>query len=322
MGQRKATLRLQLAALLFSLVAGAGATPFPMPANGDDVVGSIYTVDVQQGETLVDIARAHDIGQEELRLANGRIDRWLPQVGEPVTIPGRHILPDAPREGLVLNLAELRLYHFHRPDAGNAAGVATYPVSIGRTDWPTPLGRTSIVARQRDPAWHPPAALRAEAAAEGRSLPDVVPPGPNNPLGAFALRLALPGYLIHGTNRPFGIGMRVTHGCIRMLPEDIAELFEHVSVGTPVNIVDQPVKTGWHDGVLYVEVHPPLDDDGGRRANLLRHTLERVYARLNDRPAILDAAALRQAVSEMRGIPVAVSLPGVEGRPIGNPLFD
>jgi L,D-transpeptidase ErfK/SrfK len=304
------------------LAVAAGATDFPLPPDGDDVVGEIYFVEVRDGETLVDIARAHDIGQEQLRRANLAIDRWLPAPGTPVLIPSRYVLPDAPHEGLVLNLPEMRLYHFP-PQSGDAVPrIHTYPVSIGRADWATPLGETAVVAKQRDPPWYPPESLKAEAAAEGRSLPDVVPPGPDNPLGGFALRLGIPGYLIHGTNRPFGVGMRVTHGCIRMLPEDIARLFERVAVGTPVRIVDQPVKAGWLDGVLHVEVHPPLEEDTTRQADLFRHTLELVYARLTERPAVLDAAALRDAVDARHGIPVAVSQAGAVGMPLGNPLFD
>jgi L,D-transpeptidase ErfK/SrfK len=188
-------------------------------------------------------------------------------------------------------------------------------------DWKTPLGAARIVRKQRNPSWHPPKSVRQEAAAEGETVPDVVPPGPDNPLGTRALRLSIPGYLIHGTNKPYGVGMRVTHGCVRLLPEDIEQLFDRVKVGTPVQIVNQPVKTGWQDGVLYVEVHPPLDEDPTAQEDRLRFTLERVYAALQQRPAVLDGRALRRAVEEMHGVPVAVSRPGVEGRAISNPVF-
>lgn len=322
MGQRIGTRQARVAAALWLLAATAGATGFPLPPDGDDLVGETYVVAVRDGETLVDIAREHDIGQQQLQRANPGVDRWLPPAGSPVLIPSHYVLPDAPRAGLVLNLPEMRLYHYP-PRTGDAAPrVETHPVSIGRADWRTPLGETTVVAKQRDPPWYPPASLKAEAAADGRSLPDVVPPGPDNPLGGFALRLGLPGYLIHGTNRPLGVGMRVTHGCVRLLPEDIARLFDQVTVGTPVRIVDQPVKAGWRDGVLYVEVHPPLDEDRERGVDLFRHTLEQVYARLAERPAVLDGAALRDAVDAKRGVPVAVSLPGAAGMPIGGPLFD
>jgi L,D-transpeptidase ErfK/SrfK len=199
--------------------------------------------------------------------------------------------------------------------------VDTYPASIGRMDWKTPLGGARIVRKQRDPSWRPPKSVRQEAAAEGETVPELVPPGPDNPLGTRALRLNIPGYLIHGTNKPYGVGMRVTHGCVRLLPEDIEHLFDRVKVGTPVQIVNQPVKTGWQDGVLHVEVHPPLDEDPVAQEDLLRFTLERVYEELETKPAVLDGRALRRAVEEMHGVPVAVSRPGVPGRVISNPLF-
>jgi L,D-transpeptidase ErfK/SrfK len=299
----------------------AEAVGYPVPAAGNDLIGEVQLARASRSETLLDIARIHDVGQEEIRLANPGVDRWLPAEGEPVLIPSHYILPDAPRRGLVLNLPEMRIYSF-RPETGKASAmVDTYPASIGRMDWKTPLGGARIVRKQRDPSWRPPKSVRQEAAAEGETVPELVPPGPDNPLGTRALRLNIPGYLIHGTNKPYGVGMRVTHGCVRLLPEDIEHLFDRVKVGTPVQIVNQPVKTGWQDGVLHVEVHPPLDEDPVAQEDLLRFTLERVYEELETKPAVLDGRALRRAVEEMHGVPVAVSRPGVPGRVISNPLF-
>jgi L,D-transpeptidase ErfK/SrfK len=292
-----------------------------MPDTGDDLIGELMLVKASRSETLLDIARSHDVGQEEIRLANSEIDRWLPGEGDPVLIPSRYILPDAPRRGLVLNLPEMRIYYFSTSVGDTDSVVDTYPVSIGRMDWKTPLGETRIVRKQTNPSWYPTESLRQEAAARGEKMPQVVPPGPDNPLGSYALRLGVPGYLIHGTNKPYGVGMRVTHGCIRLLPEDIEELFHRVPTGTVVQILNQPVKTGWQDGVLYVEVHPPLAEDDASRRDLLRFTLERIYRELEEYPAVLDGQALRQAVEHMHGVPVAVSKPGVQGRPITNPLF-
>jgi L,D-transpeptidase ErfK/SrfK len=309
-----------VACFVLLYVGAAAAARFPMPEDGDDLIGEILLEKAARSETLLDIARRHDIGQEEIRLANAGLDRWLPEEHDPVLIPSRYILPEARREGLVLNLPEMRIYHFP-PASGGEPVVDTYPVSVGRMDWKTPLGGTRVVRKQRNPSWYPPASVRQEAAAAGESLPERVPPGPDNPLGAFALRLGLPGYLIHGTNKPYGVGMRVTHGCVRLLPEDIEELFARVPTGTSVQIVNQPVKVGWHQGVLYAEVHPPLDEDDSARADLLRFTLERVYAELAQNPAVLDGQALRLAVEEAHGVPVAISKPGVAGRPIDNPLF-
>ena len=210
-----------LASLVLLHAGNSGATRFPLPADGDDLIGEIQLEKATRSETLLDVARRHDIGQEEIQLANPGLDRWLPEENEPLLIPSRYILPEARREGLVLNLPEMRIYFFPPASDKDAAAVDTYPVSIGRMDWKTPLGETRIVSKQRNPSWRPPRSVRQEAAAEGESIPQLVPPGPDNPLGEFALRLGRPGYLIHGTNKPYGVGMRVTHGCVRLLPEDI-----------------------------------------------------------------------------------------------------
>ncbi len=310
-----------LLAMLLLHAGGSAATRYPMPGAGSDLVGELALDKASRSETLLDIARRHDIGQDEIRLANPGVDRWLPKEGDPVLIPGHYVLPNAPRRGLVLNLPEMRVYHFRAGTKDAPPSVTTYPASIGRMDWKTPLGETRVIQKQRHPSWHPPDSVRQEAAAKGETLPERIPPGPDNPLGDYALRLARPGYLIHGTNKPYGVGMRVTHGCVRLLPEDIEELYDEVATGTPVQILNQPVKTGWHDGVLYVEVHPPLDEDEAPLSDLMRFTLERVYLELQKQPRVLDGRALRQAVESMHGVPVAVSQPGVEGRAITNPLF-
>ncbi len=247
-------------ALALLLCAGSEAASYVLPPVDHSVIGSLRRVAVRHEDTLVDVGRRFGVGYRELRIANPRLDPWLPGEGAEVLLPTRYVLPNAPRAGLVLNLAEMRIYHY--PPAGSeAARVVTYPVSIGRQDWSTPLGKTQVQAKVRDPHWYPPASIRAEHAADGEPLPAVVPPGPANPLGRHALRLALPGYLIHGTNKPYGIGMRVTHGCIRLTPEDMEALFASVPVGTPVYVVHQPFKLGWHAGMLYLEVHPPLEAD-------------------------------------------------------------
>lgn len=307
--------------LLLLSCAGAGqAARYAMPPPGDEVIGQPQLVRASRSETLLDIARAHDVGQEAILRANPGVDRWLPKDGEPVWVPTQFILPDVKREGLVLNLPEMRIYYFHRA-ADKTAVVDTYPASIGRMDWQTPLGETRVISKQRDPSWYPPQSLKQEAAAKGEPVPDVVPPGPDNPLGQYALRLGVPGYLIHGTNKPYGVGMRVSHGCVRLLPEDIEQLFGQIPVGTPVQIINQPVKTGWLDGVLYVEVHPPLEEDRAAQGDPLRFTLEHVYARLEKRPAVLKGAVLRRAVEQALGIPVPVSKPGEQGLPIYPPWF-
>ncbi len=237
----------------------AMAEVFDLPPAGNDVVGAITTVTAREDDTLLDIARRHGLGYEDIVRANPEVDTWLPGEGTEVVLPTRYVLPPGPRNGVILNLAEYRLYYYPTPKDGETAVVMTYPISIGRMDWETPLGRTSIVSKVRNPSWYPPASIRAEHAADGDPLPRIVPPGPKNPLGNYAMRLGLPGYLIHGTNRPDGVGMRVTHGCIRMFPEDIDYLFGRVGVSTSVRIINEPVKVGWNGDELVIEVHETLE---------------------------------------------------------------
>lgn len=237
----------------------ARAEVYDLPPEGSDVIGAVTTVKARADDTLIDIARRHGLGYEDIVIANPDVDVWLPGEGTEVLLPTRYVLPAGPRRGVVLNLAEYRMYYYPEPAAGETPVVMTFPMSIGRMDWETPLGRTRIVAKAKDPAWYPPDSVRAEHEADGRPLPRVVPPGPDNPLGARAMRLDIPGYLIHGTNRPAGVGMRVTHGCIRMFPEDIDYLFERVGVNTPVTIINMPVKMGWDGDELVLEVHRTLE---------------------------------------------------------------
>lgn len=293
-------------ASLAALTPALGAQTFARPpAVGDAVIGRVATVTARHEDTLADLARTHAVGYQQIVAANPGVDPWLPGAGTRIVLPTRHVLPDAPRSGLVLNLPEFRLYYYPPPRSGATRQVATYPVSIGDVDWRTPLGLTRVVAKVKDPTWYPPASIRAEHARDGEVLPAVVPPGPDNPLGAFALRLARPGYLIHGTNKPYGIGMRVTHGCVRLYPEHIARLYRDVPVGTPLRIVDQPIKAGWHDGVLYLEVHAPLQES--RAAANMTVAVRALIAATGGRATEIDWDAVTRAVHERRGVPVAVS---------------
>lgn len=237
----------------------AHAQLFALPAPGNDIVGQVRYIKAKQSDTLLDIARRFDLGYNQIHDANPGVDMWIPGAGTRVVLPTRYILPDAPRKGIVINIAEMRLYYYPKIPAGLTPFVETYPISIGRRYWGTPLGTTKVIAKIPNPAWYPPASIRAEHAAQGEPLPRRVAPGPNNPLGQFALQLGLPGYLIHGTNKDYGVGMQVSHGCIRLYPEDISRLFASVPRGTPVRIINQPYKLGWHNGALYLEVHPLLN---------------------------------------------------------------
>ena len=247
-----------IACIVFVSAIDARAATYEIPANGSDIVGAVSTYNASFEDTLIDIARRHGLGYEDIVRANPDVSVWLPGEGTEVVLPTQYILPPGKREGVVLNLAEYRLYYFPQPKPGQAAVVMTYPISIGRRDWETPLGRTEVVSKVVNPAWYPPKSVRDEHAAEGRPLERIVPPGPDNPLGKYAMRLGLPGYLIHGTNRPAGVGMRVTHGCLRMFPEDIEYLFAFIDLKTPVRIINEPVKIGWQGDDLVMEVHPLL----------------------------------------------------------------
>jgi L,D-transpeptidase ErfK/SrfK len=292
-------------ASLWVAPCAVSAQTFPLPSKDDAVIGSMNTVTARYQDTLLDIAREHDVGYEAIVAANPGVDVWLPGDGARIVLPTQHVLPATPRTGLVLNLPEFRLYYYPAPRPGEQPRVSTYPVSIGDVDWRTPLGVTQVVAKVKNPSWNPPASIRAEHARDGEVLPAVVPPGPDNPLGEFALRLALPGYLIHGTNKPYGIGTRVTHGCVRLYPEHIARLYNELPVGTSVRIIDRPIKAGWRDGVLYLEVHPPLDE---RRAQSgVTAAVAVVIAATSMRKANVDWDAVSRAARERLGVPVAIS---------------
>jgi L,D-transpeptidase ErfK/SrfK len=230
-------------------------------APGQDVVGELQVIRARFEDTFVDIARTYGLGYADLIAANPDVDPWLPGADTPILLPTHYVLPNAPRAGLVLNIAARRLFYYPEAAAGEQAVVETYPIGIGRTGWATPTGETVVTSKARDPVWYVPAAVRQEHLLQGDPLPKQVPPGPDNPLGRHVLALDLPGYLIHGTNKPAGVGMRVSHGCVRLFPEDIASLYPRIAVGTQVRIVNQPFLFGWDAGELYLEAHPPLAED-------------------------------------------------------------
>lgn len=300
-GRRYASLL--LVAALGTGVAGA-RTPFPVPPEVQ-VIGAEDSVTARYEDTLIELARRHGLGYEEIVWANRAVDPWLPGEGTAVRLPRRHVLPTAPRQGVVVNIAEYRMYYYAR--RGQETVVTTFPISIGRMDWATPLGRWQVVAKQKDPAWYPPESIRREHLQDGRGyLPKVVPPGPNNPLGRHAMRLSVSGYLIHGTNEPRGIGMQVTHGCIRMYPEDIEWLFGQTPVSTPVTIVNQPVKFGWAGNDLYLEVIPPLEGDRRSAEKDLTAITEAYVAATRDRAASVDWGLVEEVFARRDGVPVKV----------------
>lgn len=305
---------------LTSHVIFAGSFSYPVPPGDtlirDDIKEVHYTL-AKYEDTLLDIARNFDIGQNEILLANPAIDRWLPGENTKVKIPNSRLLPNTPHEGITLNLAEYRLYYYPKKTKGQPRTVITHPISIGRVDWDTPLGKTQIIAKNRNPVWRPPQSIKDEHAENGEILPDIFPAGPDNPLGLYALRLGVPGYLIHSTNKPFGVGMRVSHGCIRMYPEDIEKLFPQIKVGMPVYIVNQPIKVGWSDNSLYIEVFPDLDGNTKMSyEDKLNMALDLIEQKNNNQIPMLNGRILRKAIQQSNGAPIAIfkrnELPALE----------
>lgn len=300
----------------------AAALPEPARAETGDLIGAARFYLTRAEDTLLDVAVAHDIGILAISAANPGIDPWVPGADQLILLPTAHLLPEAPRTGIVINKAELGLYWF--PTRG---APRRHAIGVGREGFDTPVGETRIVRKQKDPTWHPTAATRADRP----ELPAVVPPGPDNPLGRHALYLGWPTYLIHGTNKPYGVGRRVSRGCIRMYPAAVERLFEEVPIGTPVTVVDQPVKVGWHEGELWLEAHPDLGQ---------LEELEETYS-FTPNPGTVDEAALalvRRRAGEAlervdrdrveaelvarRGIPVRITRPVLAELPDDAPAHE
>jgi L,D-transpeptidase ErfK/SrfK len=295
----------------FGSLALAQANEYPLRDDGADIFGQVERIRTRYEDTLIQIARRYSLGYEELLRVNQGVDPWLPGEGTLVLIPGQRLLPPGEREGIVVNLPEHRLYYFPKPKKDQPATVLTYPVSVGKMDWRTPIGSTKIVSKQKNPSWTPPKSVHEERRRLGEPpLPAVVPPGRDNPLGAHAMRLSIPGgaYLIHGTNNPDAVGMAVTHGCLRMYPEDIATLFERVPVGTKVTLIDEPVKMTKIDGEVWLEVHPPIDDQGRAVAVSLDLFEARLDALLGESEVVINWDIALEALRDARGIPVMIGL--------------
>lgn len=299
-----------LLAMLLISTPSVRALTFNLPAAGDDLIGEIMRVETAHDDTLSNIARMYDLGFLEIKEANPGIDAWLPGEGTRIVLPMQFILPPGPRQGIVINLAELRLYYY--PEGTDK--VITYPLGIGREGWSTPTGNTRITKKTQNPSWHPPDSIREEAELQGRILPKVVNPGPDNPLGEYALYLSLSSYLLHGTNKPSGVGMRVSHGCVRLYPEDIRELFSTVKVGVPVRIVNQPYKAGWFKGKLYVEAHAPLSEQAKDGQNFTP-MVKAVLSALKDQTVKPNWEIMRLIAESKLGIPTHLPLkqPAPEG---------
>lgn len=273
---------------------------FPV-ARGEDVVGRLAIVRLEKGDTLPDIARHFGLGIDEISAANPGVDIWVPEAGERVLLPLSFILPDTPREGIVVNLAAMRLFQYK--EDGTSLVVTTYPIGVGTSERPTPTGNMHVVRKAVRPTWHVPASIAREHREKGDILPAAVPPGPDNPLGEYALYLSKSGYLIHGTNKPASIGLTATSGCLRLYPENVKILFDDTPVKTPVLIVNQPYLIGRRNGVLYLEAHAPLDESGAL-------ALKKLYANLRavekNAGRTIDWERAREVLAASRGIPVPI----------------
>lgn len=280
------------------------AATYQLPTDGSNLVGRVQQHKVEQGETLALIAKHYDVGFLGLLAANKGVDPFLPESGHVLTIPSQYILPDTPHEGIVINLAELRLYYFDP----NEPIVHIFPVGIGRVGRDTPEMVTKISQKRPNPTWTPTQNIRNEYLSKGIELPDVVPAGKDNPLGLFALRLAHGNgeYLIHGTNKDFGIGLRVSSGCIRMEPKDIEWLFNHVERGLRVQVINEPIKVSLEpDRSVFIEVHEPLTRSDGEKHRL---SVPQSLTWWMDEFGISDSKA-KAAVIVQSGVPTPVAVP-------------
>ena len=272
---------------------------FDVP-KGDQVIGQLAVVTVREGDTLPDIARHFGLGHEAITAANPDVDVWAPRDGGRVLLPLMFVLPDAPRQGIVINLASMRLFLF----GGKNRPVVTYPVGIGEEGRSTPMGAMHVERKAVRPTWYVPASIRRDHAQRGDPLPAEVPPGPDNPLGEYALYLSRASYVIHGTNKPYSIGLRATSGCIRLYPEGVEKLYRAVPAGTPVYVVNQPYLLGRAGGILYLEAHVPQEELNAAEVK------KKLYARLRDTEKKegrrLDWKRVEQTVAQARGIPVPI----------------
>lgn len=268
-------------------------------------IGQMRAIKARDEDTLLQIMRDYDVGYVEIRAANPGVDVWLPGEGTEIVVPSMHLLPDVPREGVVINLGEMRMYSFVK-DPNNPE---TFPVGIGREGLATPLGTTTIQRKKEGPTWRPTPRMRKEHP----ELPAEVPPGDDNPLGTHAMYLGWPSYLIHGTDKPWSLGRRASSGCIRMYPEDIIKAYNTFPVGTKVRTVRQPVKLAWVGDTLYLEAHADgklADNIEAEGVPLEYDVPESLFAQLRSKLGrdyqYLDWDQVRTILKERRGYPIAI----------------
>ncbi len=285
---------------------------FVLANEQQDVVGQLSVTKARKEDTLSDIARRFNVGYEELVRANPKVDPWLPGDGRDIVVPTRFILPNAPREGIVINVAAMRMFYFPKRNATEPQVVYTHPIGIGKVGWSTPEGTTKVVRKKKDPVWIPGPGVRAEHKENGEILPKIVGPGPDNPLGNRAMYLGWSQYLIHGTNKPYGVGLRSSHGCIRLYPEDVEPIFEMVQIGDKVTVVNQPFVFGMDNGELFLQPYDVLEDDARdfkkkQRALIDRTLPKKVLAQLKAKNLAIDYALIASHAHDPSGVPISVS---------------
>ncbi len=272
-------------------------------SSGQGMVGTLAVISSREDDTLSDIGRHYGLGYNDITLANSNLDPWTLAAEQTVLLPLRFVLPEAPRKGIVLNLANMRMFYYPKNQADT---VLTYPVGIGRQGWHTPLGQTQIVAKKANPDWTVPESIHREHQALGDPLPKVIRAGPDNPLGSYAMPLGFKGYLIHGTNKPYGIGLQVSHGCVQLYPEDIEILFNKVEVGTPVRIVHQPYMVAWQDDMLYLEAHQPLDKWDKQQKQLQKDIRKKLQQLATEKQVKVDWSKVERILQRADGVPTPV----------------
>ncbi len=291
-------MRTLFATLLILLSAASGihaSGAFPLDNPSAILIGNNMTYTIETDETLIFLARAYDVGYNEIVDANNHVDPWVPRKGTGILIPTSWLLPEILDKGIIINLAEMRLYYFFSIE--NHKYVSTHPIGIGRQGFNTPTGIYKITLKIKDPVWRVPKDIR-----KGKpELPEFVPPGPDNPLGGYWLQLSINGYGIHGTNRPYGVGRRVSHGCIRLYPEDIEILSKFIEPGTTVKILDDAVKAGMHNGKVYIEVHRSEHED----SDLMRLAVQKLSRkRLLEH---VDTELMVHVIKSATGLPAVIS---------------
>jgi len=280
------------------------------------VFGQVAEIEVNENDSLPLIARHYGLGYDEITLANPNIDPWLPQPGGTAKLPLKFILPSSQKKGLVLNLAAKRLFYF--PE-NNASKVLTFPIGIGRDGWRTPTGTTSVIAKKQHPNWVVPKSIRLEHKKKGDPLPRVVPAGPKNPLGDYAIRLGIPGYLIHGTNKPYGVGMAISHGCVRLYPEDIALLFKQIKIRSKVKLIQQPLLIGREKNELYVQVYPSTHISKKHYRKLQKNFKKKLKKIEQSSTRQINWDKVDEVLKQKNGITTAIF---INSHPIKASLFD